>query len=73
MQISTRGGEKLEVVWWKDKAHPGWALLKPLVYAAAIALILKSTASNFDAGEMKAVVATFITAIMAEGFGIKKG
>lgn len=71
MRISTRSGEKLEVVWWKDKSHPGWALLKPLVYAIALAIILKSTASSFDAGEMKAVIATFVTAIAAEGFGIK--
>lgn len=72
MQISTRSGEKLEVVWWKDKSHPGWALLKPLVYAVALAIILKSTATSFDAGELKAVVATFVTAIMAEGFGVRR-
>lgn len=72
MKISTAAGEKLEVVWWKDKEHPGWALLKPLVYALALAVVLKATATHFDAGEMKAVVATFVTALLAEGFGVKR-
>lgn len=49
-----------------DANHPVWAILRTVVLLAALVIVLWLNATDFDATEIKTIVAMFLTAIGAE-------
>jgi hypothetical protein len=72
MNIAETQNTRTTFSFWRDKDHPVWGLLKPLFIAASCTLLLTFNATNFDSGEVRTAVVTYLIAQFLEGFNVKR-
>lgn len=50
--------------------HPIWGLMKTLLIAGCCALYLSFNAQNWDSGETRTVILTWLTSVIFEGVNV---
>jgi hypothetical protein len=57
---------------FRDKDHPIWGILKPLVNVGVLTVVLWLTSSNFDETEIKTIVGMLLANFGLEGINAKQ-
>lgn len=58
--------------YFREKDHPIWGLAKTLISAALVAVYLSFNATNFDSGEVRVVVLSWLSSLIMEGVNVTR-
>lgn len=57
---------------FRDKDHPIWGILKPMVLTGMVSFLLWLFASNFDSSEVKTILFTLFGSYGLEGLNARR-